>query len=72
MKFREYGDVEPLILVSGMATMLAAKIQEVGNEREIIDLQYSTTTLKTGAVEYSALLLVGKFFKKAKTKTKGK
>ena len=61
MKFREYGEVEPITISSETESGLDKKIQEIGEVRDIIDLQFSTaynhTTLD---FLYSALLLVRK------------
>lgn len=73
MKFREYDNIFPKVLVSTSKEDLERQITENATKFNMIDLQYSTTTvelpvqekLKTGyhlssrqAVEYSALMLL--------------
>lgn len=58
MKFREYGDVIPTIVTALDAQGLCKGIDELGSKQDLIDLQYSTTTLNDGRIEYSALALV--------------
>ena len=57
MKFRDYGEVVPVVVKAKRAHDLCDKIDAFGEERDLIDLQYSTTTLADGSVEYSALAL---------------
>lgn len=74
MKFREYDNIFPKVLVSTSKEDLERQITDYATKYNMIDLQYSTTTvempikdgtLKTGfhissrqAVEYSALMLL--------------
>ena len=74
MKFREYDNIFPKVLVSVSKEDLEKQITENATKYNMIDLQYSTTTiempvkegtLKTGyhisskqVVEYSALMLL--------------
>lgn len=57
MRFREYDNVVPLVLAANTAGELERKIQKVGDEHNVIDLQFSSTDTQSG-VEYSALLLI--------------
>jgi len=61
MKFREYGEVEPITISSGNHEGLDKKIEKIGQERDIIDLQFSTAFNHSKQVfMFSALLLVKK------------
>lgn len=64
MKFRDYGEVEPVIVAAKSPHGLCGKIDALGKKRDLIDLQYSTTTLDDGGVEYSALALAASKTKK--------
>ena len=58
MKFREYGEVVPLTVTASTPRGLDMAIESIGQKRDVIDLQFSTTTKGDSDVEYSALLLV--------------
>ena len=59
MKFREYGEVEPVVITCPNSDLLEDEIEKIGNEKDIIDLQYSTGfDPREGIFWYSALLLV--------------
>lgn len=42
MKFREYDNVEPKVIVSSMTSLLESKIKQCEEKYDIIDLQFST------------------------------
>lgn len=66
MKFREYDNVRPMILGGYSMLELERKIEDISTRHNIIDLQYSTTTLdeakwverKENVIHYSVFLLV--------------
>lgn len=59
MKFREYGDTKPMVITCLNGNSLENEIEKVGNEKDIIDLQYSTGfDPREDVFWYSALLLV--------------
>ena len=59
MKFREYDNVKPLVLVAGMDVLLQEKIEECDKKYDIIDLQFSSHyDYGTKREKYCALLLV--------------
>ena len=61
MKFREYGEVEPITISSETHIGLDEMIEKIGLERDIIDLQFSTAFNHSEQVfMFSALLLVKK------------
>ena len=57
MKFREHGDLEPIVVTAESPEALTARLEELSAVFDFIDLQYSTTTLVSGAIHYSALVL---------------
>jgi len=59
MNFREYGSVHPKVLLADSPRELEAKVEALGAQFELIDLQYSTTTIGQAKVQFSALALVG-------------
>ena len=61
MKFREYGEVQPMTIVRLTARGLDEAIEIVGKRYDIIDLQFSTAIRPIdGRTEYAALALVRK------------
>ena len=58
MKFREYNSIFPKILKGSTAEQLEQLITEAATKFNMIDLQYSTTTIGAKSIEYSALLLL--------------
>lgn len=62
MKFRDEDNLKPIILTSlRNGKYLERQIEQLGQEYDIIDLQYSSTTVgNVDIVEYSALALVRK------------
>ena len=61
MKFREYGEVEPMTISEMAEKLLDERIEKIGRERDIIDLQFATSYIPTeNIILYSALLLVKK------------
>lgn len=61
MKFREYGEVEPITISSETHYGLDEIIEKIGLKRDIIDLQFSTAFDHEKKVFlFSALLLVKK------------
>ena len=62
MKFRDEDNLKPIILTSVCnGKHLEKQIEQLGQEYDIIDLQYSSATFgNVGIVEYSALALVRK------------
>ena len=61
MKFREYGEVEPMTVSEVTERLLDERIEQIGRERDIIDLQFATSYIPTeNIILYSALLLVKK------------
>lgn len=60
MKFRNEDGLEAKVLRAMGPEDLSNKIEELCKEYDLTDLQYSTTTLDNGWVEYSALALVRK------------
>lgn len=59
MTFREYGVVHPKTLTASSPLELDQKIEALGARFEVIDLQYSTTTIGPSTVQFSALALIG-------------
>ena len=61
MKFREYGEVEPMTVSEVTEKLLDERIEQIGAVRDIIDLQFSSVYVPDeNIVVYSALLLVRK------------
>lgn len=59
MKFREYDNVKPLVLVASMDVLLQQKIEECDKKYDIIDLQFASHyDPSTKREKYCALLLV--------------
>lgn len=59
MKFREYGEVKPITITSKGPLDLDERIEEIGNEYDIIDLQFAISgKIEDDTILYSALLLV--------------
>lgn len=58
MKFREYGKVKPVTLISATPRRLDMAIERLGQKSDIIDLQFAARTKEDGKAEYSALALV--------------
>lgn len=58
MKFREYDNLFVKIFRDRNPSTLEWIIEEAAAQYNLIDLQYSTTTLTDGNVEYSALALL--------------
>ena len=60
MNFREHKNVFVKCVASRNTSNLEWAIEEAGRQYDLIDLQYSTTNVgQNGAVEYSALMLLG-------------
>lgn len=59
MNFREHKNVFVKCVASRNPSNLEWVIEEAGRQYNLIDLQYSTTTNQNGAIEYSALMLLG-------------
>lgn len=62
MNFREHKNVFVKCVTCTTAANLEWVIEEAGRQYNLIDLQYSTTTVSCGnnlQVEYSALMLLG-------------
>lgn len=58
MKFREYDNLFVKVFRDINPSTLEWIIKEAAEQYNLIDLQYSTTTLSNGNVEYSALALL--------------
>lgn len=61
MKFREHKNVFVKCVACNSVTNLEWVIEKAGQQYDLIDLQYSTTTVSSGNnmhVEYSALMLL--------------
>ena len=59
MKFREYGEVKPMVITELSGDFLEKSIEAIGRRMDIIDLQYSTGyDPREQVFWYSALLLV--------------
>lgn len=58
MKFREYDNLFVKIFRDRNPETLEWIIKEAAEQYNLIDLQYSTTTLSNGDVEYSVLALL--------------
>lgn len=60
MNFREHKNVFVKCVTSRNTSNLEWAIEEAGRQYDLIDLQYSSTTVdQNGTVEYSALMLLG-------------
>lgn len=61
MKFREYGEVEPITITADSNKQLDKLIEKIGKKNDIIDLQFATSyDVDRYELVYSALLLVRK------------
>ena len=70
MNFREHKNVFVKCVTSRKPSDLEWVIEEAGRQYNLIDLQYSSTTVdQNGTVEYSALMLLGERSKNNGTKT---
>ena len=70
MNFREHKNVFVKCITSRNTSNLEWAIGEAGRQYDLIDLQYSSTTVdQNGAVEYSVLMLLGERSKNNGTKT---
>lgn len=70
MNFREHKNVFVKCVTSQNASNLEWAIEEAGRQYDLIDLQYSSTTVdQNGTVEYSVLMLLGERSKNNGTKT---
>lgn len=59
MKFREYDNVKPKVIVASMDVILESKIEEYEEKYDIIDLQFSSHYDHTNKRNcYCALLLI--------------
>lgn len=58
MKFRDEDNLKAIVIESTHIIEFQDKLNELDRYYDLIDLQYSTTTLLSGDVEYSALALV--------------
>ena len=58
MKFREYDRLFVKILKDTNPTCLENKIENISEQYNLIDMQYSSTTMLNDDVEYSVLLLL--------------
>lgn len=61
MKFRGEGELIPRVVTSISPSGLEVKLNQLSEEGfDYVDLQYSSTTLSLGDIEYSALALLKK------------
>lgn len=62
MKFREYGNLQPIVITVDSQDKLTQTIEDIALEHNIIDLQFSTDVInyykKGQVIVYHALLLV--------------
>ena len=62
MKFREYGNLKPMVLTADNDRALEQAIERIGIQHNIIDLQFSTDIIrdiiKGQVIMYHALLLI--------------
>ena len=57
MKFREHDRLTPIVITAKSPEELEQSLEGHSYRYDFIDLQYSTTTLADGSVQYSALVL---------------
>lgn len=64
MKFREYGDVRCKVFMSNSPYLIESYIDSFGEKNDIIDLQFSSHSIKEGETKLVVLIL----YKKGETK----